>query len=607
MKKRLCAFTICVTYLLLFSGCTKHEDKLTPEETPEPNTSIKNSVSEIIADTTKMFSDRDYEVGYDESADIIITLEGNTATCGSDTVKISGAEVTISDGGTYILSGTLTDGTIIVNTEKTDKVHLVLNNVSVNSNTSAAIYIAQADKAFITLAPESVNTLSNGGEFTSADENIDAAVFSKDDLTLNGQGKLTVNSSAGHGIVSKDDLTVTGGNYTIASSGHGLCGKDSVRIASGVFDITSGKDGIHAQNDDNEASGFAYLSGGTYTITSEGDGIGVSGCIQIDNGSFNIFTGGGSKTVNKGSDGEWGWDRPGRQPNDNSTANSVSAKGIKSTGELLINKGTFSIDSADDALHSNKNLTVNDGTFKIATGDDGLHADELTTVAGGTINISKSYEGIEGRNINISGGVIDLVSSDDGLNAAGGNDQSSGFGGFGDKGGFGNASDSSVNISGGKMYVNALGDGIDSNGSVKVSGGETYISGPTNNGNGALDYQGEATVTGGIFVAAGSSGMAQNFGPSSTQGAMLVSVRSYSENGTIILTDSSGKNLISWTADKTFDCVVISCPEISKGKTYTVSVGESSQKVTMSELIYGQGGMGGGPGPGMGGGKRPRP
>ena len=318
--------------------------------------------------------------------------------------------------------------------------------------------------------------------------------------------------------------------------------------------------------------------------------------VQIDDGSFNIKTGGGSETVTLDSNGNWGWGRPGEQQNANTTEDTVSVKGIKATGNLLVNGGDFSIDSADDALHSNANLTINGGTWKLASGDDGLHADETTTVTTGTVTITKSYEGIEGQNITISGGTIDLVASDDGLNAAGGNDQSGngGFGGF-QKGGFDAASDSSITISGGTIHINASGDGVDSNGDFIVTGGETYVSGPTNSGNGSLDYAGEATISGGIFAASGSSGMAQNFGTSSTQGVMMVNISGY-KNDSIKLQDRSGKELRTWTADKEFACVVISCPEIKQGETYTVAVGNSSQEVTMDSLIYGSGGMGGGSG-----------
>ena len=267
----------------------------------------------------------------------------------------------------------------------------------------------------------------------------------------------------------------------------------------------------------------------------------------------------------------------------------------------MVNDGTFEVDSADDALHSNANLTVNGGTWKIFSGDDGLHADETTTITNGIITITKSYEGIEGLNISISGGEIDLTASDDGLNAAGGNDQSGngGFGGF-QKGGFDAASDGAITISGGTLHINASGDGVDSNGSLNVSGGETYVSGPTNDGNGSLDYYGEAEnfrrhFHSGRFLWNGTklrNGFYARFHVDFCFG---------SANDTIKLLDSNGKEILNWTAEKSFSSVLISCPDIKQGETYTVTVGNSSQKVTMDSLIYGSSSMGGGPGGGMGG------
>lgn len=606
MKNRTCIFAVLLAILLL-AGCsnqTNTGESSTPsssgtQDSQGDSQSTDDTPSQTALDISEMFSTRDSDASYDENTSAVIALNETGAECSSDAVSISGSTITVQDEGTYILSGTLDNGMVVVNAENTDKVQLVLNGVSINSDTSAAIYVAQADKVFITLAEGSQNSLSNGGEFVAIDDNnIDATVFSKDDLTFNGEGTLTVASPAGHGIVAKDDLVVTGGEYSITAGEQGLSGKESVRIADGTFTITAGKDGIHAENADDTTLGFVYLAKGSYNITSDGDGISASNVMQIDNGSYTIKTGGGSETVTLNSNGDWGWGRPGERPDktqntDTAEEDTVSVKGLKATGNILVNSGTFEIDSADDALHSNANLTVNGGTWNIATGDDGLHADETTAVANGTVTITKSYEGIEGQNITISGGTIDLVASDDGLNAAGGNDQSGngGFGGF-QKGGFDTAEDSAITISGGKLHVNASGDGVDSNGALIVTGGETYVSGPTNDGNGPLDYNAEATVSGGIFLAAGSSGMAQNFGDASTQGSMLISV-SGSENDVITLKDSSGKELLSWTADKAFACVVISCPDIKQGETYTVTAGDTTQEVTMDSLIYGSGGMGG--------------
>lgn len=169
-------------------------------------------------------------------------------------MQISGSTVTITDEGTYILSGTLNDGMIVVSGEDTDKIRLVLDNVEIKSSDSAAVYVLEADKVFITTASGSENTLANGGEYAAIDDNnIDAVIFSKSDLTLNGAGSLTIDAAAGHGVVSKDDLVLTSGTYNITAASHGLSGKDSVRIANGTYTITSGKDGIQAENTDQTA------------------------------------------------------------------------------------------------------------------------------------------------------------------------------------------------------------------------------------------------------------------------------------------------------------------------------------------------------------------
>ena len=217
------------------------------------------------------------------------------------------------------------------------------------------------------------------------------------------------------------------------------------------------------------------------------------------------------------------------------------------------------------------------------------------TITAGTVTIDKSYEGIEGLTIEIQGGYIDLTASDDGLNAAGGNDGSGSM--------FTATEGIYIHISGGEIHINASGDGIDSNGDLIVSGGETYVSGPTDNGNGALDYDGSAEISGGILIAAGSSGLAQNFGSSSTQGTIMVNIVG-AAGSVISLRDSSGQVLASWTAEKAYSNVVISCPGLAVGETYTLQAGDSSTEITMSSLVYGGSGsmIGGGPGGMMGGG-----
>ena len=482
---------------LMLSGCNKKTGENMQQNTTESFDAVGTSITEI--DTSDMFSNRDKEVGYEESESVSISLADDSSACESDAVSITENTVTIKEEGTYILSGTLSKGMVIVEAEDTDKIQIVLNGVSISNSQSAALYVRSADKVFVTTASGTENILENNGTYVAIDENnIDSAVFSKSDLTLNGEGILTVTAQEGHGIVSKDDLALTSGIYVITSASHGISGKDSVRIANGSYAIVAGKDGVHAEN------------------------------------------------------------------------------------------------AEDDALHSNGNLAVKNGTYALSSGDDGIHADSNVSISGGGIDIIKSYEGIEGLSIDITGGEIFVLATDDGMNAAGGNDSSGFEGTGGDQ--FAATEGAYIHISGGVIHVNSEGDGIDSNGDLTVSGGDTFISGPVNDGNGALDYNGEAVISGGTFVAAGSSGMAQNFGSSSTQGTVLVSVGSQEAGSVVSLQDSDGIELMQWEPDKVYTSVLISCPELTKDSTYTVSAGTYSEEITLDTLIYGSGLMQGGPG-----------
>lgn len=393
-----------------------------------------NTVTDMITDTSELFSDRDLSGDYDASACEQITLSDAGSASDSQGVTIDENTITITKEGEYLIEGTLSDGMIIVDVDQSEKVQLILNGVSINSETSAPIYVRQADKVFVTLADGTTNTLTNGGSYIAIDDNnIDAVIFSKDDLTLNGTGSLSISSPAGHGIVSKNDLVITNGTYDITAASHGLCGKDSVAIADGSFVINAGK------------------------------------------------------------------------------------------------------------------------------------------------------EGIEGKVVNICGGNIDITAADDGINATDKDADTSGRG-------MDTQSDASINISGGIVKINAEGDGIDSNGYLTVSGGEVYVAGPSNSGNAALDYGIDATITGGIVVAAGQSGMSQSFGTNSTQGCILVNTQQQNEAGSsITLLDSGGKELLAWNVEKSYNSVIVSCPGIVDGGKYTLKTGETTTEVTMEGLLYGSG------------------
>ncbi len=600
MKKKILAVTIAAALIVsCFTSCDNNTSSDSQASQAESSTTVSSDSASSATDISSasdsktsdsgsdsdkqltaddMFSDRDLSGDYSECTDI--TLSDSTASCSDSSVTVADGSVTITKAGTYKFSGTFT-GQIVVNAGDSDKVQLVLDNASITKEGSAALYIINADKVFITTVKGTENTLSSTGEFASSDDatNVDGAIFSKSDITFNGSGTLNVKCESKHGIVTKDDLKITGGTYNITSASQGLSGKDSVRIAGGIITVTSGTDGIHSENTDDTEKGYVYISGGTLNITSGNDCIDASGTVDIKDGTFTFKAGGGSSEKTTGDSTE-------------------SYKGIKADGVLTISGGTFDIDTLDDAIHSNADVTVSGGTLDISTGDDGIHSGNNTVVSGGEINIAKCYEGLEGQTVTVSGGKVTLTSSDDGINAAGGDNQGVG-GGFGPDS-FSADSEAKITITGGEIHVNASGDGLDSNGDIEISGGTVYVYGPTSSGNGSLDYENNAVITGGTVIMAGSSGMAMNFGSESTQGSILVSTGNASAGTAVKLTDSSGNVIAEFTPTVSFRTVVISTPDITSDGTYTLTVGDSTQEITMSGYIYGSG-MGGG----FGGGNRP--
>ena len=574
-----------------------------------------------------MFTDRDTRATYDEESAVRIELNGSSISVSSDSVQINGTTAILTEETTYIVSGTLDDGMLVVDADEAAKLQIVLDNASITSSTSAALYVLEADKVFVTLAEGSQNALANGGSFVAIDDSdIDGAVYSKQDLTFNGSGALTVTSPAGHGIVGNDDLVLAGGTYTVASASHGLNANDSVRITGETgLTLDAGKDGIHAENNDDASRGFVYISGGTFAIEAEGDGISAGAYLQITDGAYDLLAGGGSVNGESQSSTSWGGFRGGpmeaASSAEETSESSTSMKGLKAVSSLVISGGAFTIDAADDAVHSNAGMTV----------------------SGGTIDISESYEGLEALHLDIQGGEISLVSRDDGLNAAGGADGSGstggrdgrfggwmggapeapagpgeaperpdgsakepaeppqdaadgsvappempeggGRGGRGGRGGMGGgfssaSSGGSIAISGGTLTIQASGDGLDANGMIEITGGTTVVAGPTSGDTAVLDYDTSATIAGGTFLGTGAAGMAQTF-RSAEQG--VITERVSGEAGEeIVLADASGTALLTLSPALDFQFIVLSSPDLVSGETYTLTVGGTSTEVQAS-------------------------
>ena len=615
-KKLLALFCATALSMTAVAGCTGTKSSTGNVVSSETEVNAEETVAQSETGTfssTDMFTERDLAGTYEESGAVYVTLSDDGITGETDGVAINGQTVTITAEGTYIFSGTLSEGQIVVDADNA-KVQIVFDNVDITCASSAAVYVKSAEKVFVTLAEGSQNTLRNTDEYVAIDDNnIDAVIFAKSDLTLNGTGSLTIISAEGHGIVSKDDLKITGGTYDITAAGHALSGKDSVRIADGTFILTAEKDGIHAENADDEEKGYIYIADGDFAITSDGDGMDASNIVQIEDGTFDITAGGGAANSQKTHESDMpgggmsqNIERPDGEsmppmgekpdgenmPQDTTTDESgTSTKGIKAGGGMYLNGGTYQIDSADDSIHSNANITIADGTYTLATGDDGVHADDALIVNGGTITVTESYEGLEGLTVTINDGTIDITARDDGVNAAGGTDQS-GFGTFGDHfKGMDSADDETeettdnemwMELNGGYIHILAGGDGVDSNGDLTINGGEIYIDGPSDNGNSAIDYgdRSSAHVNGGMLVAIGSSGMAEGMSDSSKQEVLMVKLGEQMEAGDVELTDNEGNVIVNYTALKSYDCVIISTAEVESGATYTLTISGTTKEVT---------------------------
>ena len=533
----------------------------------ETGSSSDYDTGNAIEDTDENVGDHDDSDDYtwDSSTEIPITLNTSSATVSGNGATVSGSIITISSAGTYRISGELSDGQVFVDTEDEGMVRLILNNASISCSSNAPIYFNKAGKAMIVIADATTNTITDGTSYISDEEDANAAIFSKTNLSIYGDGTLTVKGNYNDGITSKDGLIISSGNISVSSADDGIRGKDYLVIKSGTININAGGDGIISDNEEDVGMGYINIDDGVLNITSGGDAIQAAKDVLINLGEINLTSGGGSnKSINA----------------------SVSAKGIKSGVYTTIYDGSITVNSADDAIHAGGNIEIYGGTLNLASGDDGIHADYDLEITGGDINITKSYEGLESYigNININDGNIHIVASDDGINIAAGGDTGGGPGGGGKSA---SASGQYVlNIAGGYLVVNAQGDGLDSNDQLTISGGTQLVNGPTGNGNGALDYNGTCVVSGGFLIAVGSSGMSEAPGSSSSQYSFLIDFRSKISAGTILhAQDSEGNEVLTFKTIKDCQSIVFSSSELKKGTSYELFVGGNSSG-TIKDGLY---------------------
>lgn len=491
------------------------------------------------------YSDRDKDASYDVASATNIALSGQGATVSGEGAAVEGVTVTISAAGTYAVTGELTAGSLVVNAGDQDKVQIVLSGASIRNEAGPALNIQQADKVFVTLADGTQNTLADGASYALAEgeDEPNAALYSKADLTINGTGALSIEGNYCHGVNSKDDLVVTGGAIAVVAKEDGLRGKDCVKVADGSFAITAGGDGVKSSNDEDPTRGFVSIDGGTFTVTGCEEGIEAQEVI-VNNGELNI---------------------------------TASDDGINAAvAERDSNDAT--IDASGDAGSTVGQDDHAGDRGGEGQGDGGQGADAQNGRGG---QRSELPEGVE------PGQVPD-------------GEQGGGFGARDGRGGAGgpmgaNASeDCLIQINGGVVTINAGGDAVDSNGYVEVTGGE-LVGASSGAGDSALDYEYGATVTGGTVILAGGAGMAETFSEGSTQPFALVSLNG-SANTELSVESESGEVLARCTVPVSFQCVTLSVPGLAEGATGKLVAGDATTDFTASTTPSGGMGAMGAPG-----------
>ncbi len=527
------------------------------------------------------FTADDYYTDYAKGSIAKISLKGTMAESTSPNVEINNGDVTILGGGVYVLSGELSEGTVTVDAADDAEVRLVLNGASITSSDFSALYVKQAKKTIISLVDGTENSLTDAPVYddgkTENGKPI-AALYSKDDLVINGNGSLIINGNYNDGIKVNDTLKITEGNISVTSVDDGINVNDFIAALDANIVVDSGGDAVKCDHE-NEEKGFIAFEGTALMITSDGDGVNASSAVYANNVSANIICGGGSGNLGSG----FGIGNEKHRVNSDTQADFQSTKAIKCGTELVINGGEFELDSKDDALHSNRNITIEKGSFSISTDDDAVHADMTLTVNPVLMNISKCYEGLEGAYITVNGGEISIVSHDDGINATGEKCENAFMGAHGNRGYSRNISEEKTSdediwltINGGHIRIETLGDGFDSNGSAVINGGYMEIYGPENNGNGSIDVGDGGYVlimNGGKLFAAGSSGMAEHPSESSKQNTIVFYLdEKYRSGSQITLLDSDGNEMFSAVSNKSFDWLCYSDESLKQGDVYTLLI-----------------------------------
>lgn len=473
------------------------------------------------------------------------TATANTITYEGEKITITGTGVTVTDNvatinaaGDYIIKGNGSNAQLIVKALKTDVVKLGFQNLTLAYSKSSTVFVDRSYKTIIHLL-SGESSISDGTAYTQVDAGQNAAIYSQSYLAFCGSGTLKVTSNYLDGIGGKDGVVIQGATLNITSKDEGIRGKDYLVSRNADINITSGGDGLKSDFETDNDFGYILLENSKLLVNSTGDAITAFTNVTLKNLTSDITSGGGSTKTKSGT---------------------VSSKGIKAGNLITIENGTYYINSADDAIHSNKTLSVSGGNFKISSSDDGMHADVAVTLTNTEVSVSKCEEGIESKTLTLNNNTVYILSADDALNASAGSRTEANDG-------------SHIFINGGTYILSGEnGDPLDSNGNITMNGRKIIIHGPARAPEVPIDYNGTFKIEKGFLIASGLDGrMTQTPSTSSSVNSVKIAFRSAkSANSLVTILDENDQFITAFKPSRSYTALILTSDKLIAGKTYKV-------------------------------------
>ncbi len=547
-KKARVFLPLCLLFFLLccFAGCSDCTG-----EGKDPTLLPKTAGEVSSADCDLFFTDFHQDTQEAGAKEILLSEGGNTLPKG---VEQQGNQIRITQEGSYIVKGTLSDGVVLVNAPD-QFVHLILDNLTLTCQNGAPLYVQAAKAVVITVKEGTVNTLSDALSYTYIDGQRlepDAAICSRADLTFNGKGTLIVHAKGADGIKGKDALRLTDLKLEIHSEKEGICGKDALILRNVRGKVEAKQDGLKSTHDLDPERGFVLLSRCELTVVSGQDGIQAMTALVLGENNLDITAGGGYETA--------------------LALDAKSCKGMKAETRLAVESGTYALNTADDGLHA-KHLTVCGGTVTLKAGTDGLQGDGSVTVSGGKVEITHAEDGVKGGGIQLLGGALRIVCEDDGITARKDTADPSVI--------------PSVTVAGGRLQISAKGDGMKSEGDLAVTGGVSLIFSDIGCSNPPVHASGAVSITGGTVLLSGNSALTQTL-PSGIPQVLFRCSPALEANGVGAVVGAEGEQQFTFDVGNKALTVLFLSADLTAGRSYRLLTASSCTGGESENGVYGK-------------------